>query len=69
MGKERGFSFLDMASVNLDNPNTASIARFKMNFNGTLVTEYTYMYKSGIFKLFERLVVIPHFFKKMFKGI
>lgn len=64
-GKERGFSSVDMASVNLDNPKTASIARFKMNFGGELVKEYTYLYKSKAFRFFERFVIVPHFFKKL----
>ena len=63
--KEQGFSFLDMASVNLNNPKTASIARFKMNFGGKLIKEYTYLHKSKTFRFFEKLVAIKHFFKRI----
>ncbi len=48
--KERDFVFLDMASVNMENPKTISIAKFKMSFGGEIVREYTYMYDSLLFR-------------------
>lgn len=63
-GKQNGFVSLDMASVNINNPKTESIARFKMSFGKDLVPEYTYIYKTELFKLFEKVVFIKIFFKK-----
>ena len=53
-GKGRGYRSLDMASVNPNNPKTANIAKFKMSFGKELVPEYTYIYKSPSFALFEK---------------
>lgn len=52
-GKQNSFQSLDMASVNLSNPKTVSIAKFKMSFGGNIITEYTYTYKTKAFALFE----------------
>lgn len=51
--KSRGFVSLDMASVNMDNPKTINISKFKMSFGGSVCKEYTYIYKSKSFALFE----------------
>lgn len=64
-GKERGFKSLDMASVNLSNPKTSSIARFKMNFGGNLINEYAYIYKSKTFSFFEHFVKIKLFLYRL----
>ncbi len=53
--KKRGFSSLDMASVNMENPKTVSISKFKMSFGGKVTREYTYIYKSKFFLLFEKI--------------
>jgi len=68
-GRKNGFKSLDMASVNLSNPETASIARFKMTFGGDLGQEYTYLYESKVFKLFKFLVSINHFFRKLVRKV
>jgi len=64
-GKENGFESLDMASVNMDNPKTQSIAKFKMSFGGDTVTEYTYIYKSELFSLFEKFTFTKLFVLKI----
>jgi hypothetical protein len=51
--KSRGFVSLDMASVNMDNPKTINISKFKMSFGGDVRKEYTYIYKGKVFTLFE----------------
>ncbi len=53
--KKRGFIFLDLASVNMENPKTVSIAKFKMSFGGRIIKEYTYIYKSKTFLFFEKI--------------
>lgn len=68
-GKKNGYVSLDMASVNFNNPKTANITKFKMSFGGSVVNEYTYIYKSPIFLFFERLTGIKLFFLKMFHRV
>lgn len=53
--KKRGFIFLDMASVNTENPKTINIAKFKMSFGGKIIKEYAYMHKSKLFIIFEKI--------------
>lgn len=65
-GKKNNFVSLDLASVNIDNPKTKSIARFKMSFGKDLIPEYTYIYKSTMFMLFERFAFIKLAFKRIF---
>lgn len=64
-GKKNGYISLDMASVNIKNPKTLSIAKFKMSFGKDLVPEYTYIYKSRMFFVFEKLIVFKLMFKKL----
>lgn len=64
-GKENRFESLDMASVNMDNPKTQSIAKFKMSFGGDTVVEYTYIYKSKLFSLFEKFTFTKLFVSKI----
>lgn len=52
--KKRNFVFLDVASVNQSNPKSANIAKFKLSFGGSIVKEYTYMYKSNFFLFLEK---------------
>lgn len=54
-GKSKGFDLLDLATINFNNPKTVSIAKFKMSFGGQIVPEYTYIYRSPLFKIFEKL--------------
>lgn len=64
-GKRNGYVSLDMASVNIHNPKTLSIAKFKMSFGKDLTPEYTYIYKTLLFSLFEKLVKVKLLFKKI----
>lgn len=57
-GKKNNFKSLDLASVNFKNPKTANITKFKMSFGGQVVNEYTHIYKSILFKNFERFVFV-----------
>lgn len=52
-GKNQGYSTFDLASINLTNPKTASITKFKMSFGPKIVPEYTYTYKTAGFRVFE----------------
>lgn len=63
-GKKEGYVSLDMASVNINNPKTESIARFKMSFGKDLVDEYTYIYKSPLFSFLEKMVRIKLLLRK-----
>lgn len=64
-GKNNGYVSLDMASVNINNPKTLSIAKFKMSFGKELVPEYTYIHKTKAFAFFEKMVVVKILFKKL----
>ena len=55
-GKENDYFGFDLGSINLVDSNKASIAQFKNSFGGKIVDEYLYIYKSKIFKFFERVV-------------
>jgi hypothetical protein len=65
-GKKNDFVSLDLASVNVDNPKTKSIARFKMSFGKVLVPEYTYIYKSSAFSFFEKFAFLKLAIKRIF---
>jgi len=57
-GQKNNFKLLDLASVNFKNPRTANITQFKMSFGGQVINEYTHIYKSKLFKVFEKFVFI-----------
>ncbi len=63
-GKRNGYISVDLASVNLTNPKTANITRFKMSFGGSIVPEYTYTYKTKIFEWLEVLARARVWFRK-----
>ena len=54
-GKEHGAVLLDLASINLTNPEREPIARFKSGFGGLIEDEYQYTYSQGLFYFLERL--------------
>jgi len=67
-GKERHYRLFDLGSMpsNLKDKKKTGIAKFKGAFGGKLEDEYTYTYKSSLYKFFERLVKIKLFlFKKL----
>ena len=68
-GKERGCKLFDLGSMpaNLDDPKKAGIAGFNGSFGGKLEDEYTYTYKSKIYRTFEKLVGIKLFLFKILK--
>lgn len=67
--KNRNFVFLDMASVNMENPKTQSIAKFKMSFGGAVIKEYIYMYQSKIYDIFSRYLNLGSLYIKLVKII
>ena len=46
----RGYDWLDLGSVNLKDQTKAGIDAFKLSFGARLVHEYTYTYKSKLFR-------------------
>jgi hypothetical protein len=64
-GKSEGYTFLDLASVNFNNPKTANITKFKMSFGGNVVDEYTYTYTSGVYRMIEKLMFIKKIFSRL----
>ena len=52
-GKKKGFTSFDLGSINLVDPKKAGVTEFKMAFKGDIINEYTYIYKSTFFKIFE----------------
>jgi hypothetical protein len=63
--KKNNYVSLDMASVNINNPKTLSIAKFKMSFGKELTPEYTYIYKTTLFAFFEKFVIFRLFLKRI----
>lgn len=68
-GKERGYKLFDLGSMpsNLKDKKKAGIAEFKSSFGDRLEDEYTYTYKSKIYRTFEKLVGIKLFLFKILK--
>lgn len=64
-GMKNGYISLDMASVNINNPKTLSIAKFKMSFGKDLTPEYTYIYKTKMYSLFENIIRFKVFIKSL----
>lgn len=56
--RDAGDHAFDLASINLNDPNKASIAAYKMGFGATIVDEYHYQWKSGTFRFMEKLTKI-----------
>ena len=63
-GKERGYKFVGLGSVNYSTEQKANVANFKMFFGSELGDEYTYTYKSRKFIFLEK---IRDFIKRVFK--
>lgn len=55
-GKERGYQWIDLGGVNLIEKEKSGIAAFKMSFGGELVDEFTYTYKSKLFRFFRKFI-------------
>jgi len=62
LGKSGGFESLDLSSVNRERPETRSIADFKMSFGGEICKEYTYTYRSPLFRAFEYIAKVRVWF-------
>ena len=63
-GKEKGYEFVGLGSVNYSTEQKANVANFKMFFGSELGDEYTYTYKSRKFIFLEK---IKGFIKRIFK--
>lgn len=48
--RDNGYQLLDLGGVNLEDPAKKGITAFKMSFGGELVDEYTYTFKSSLFR-------------------
>ena len=68
-GKERGYKLFDLGSMpsDLQAKKKAGIAAFKGAFGGKLEDEYTYTYKSKLYRLLEKLAKIKLFLFKFLK--
>ena len=69
-GKEKGYKFVGLGSVNYSTEQKANVANFKMFFGSELGDEYTYIYKSPKFVFLEKIRgFIKNIFgiKKMFR--
>lgn len=64
-GQEHGYKGFDLGAINLTDQKKKGIAQFKQSFGPIIVDEYAYFYKSHLFKLFEKLVPILVFIKKI----
>lgn len=68
-GKEHDYKLFDLGSMpaNLKDKKKEGIAKFKGTFGGKLEDEYTYTYKSKLYRFFEKLVKIKLFLFKFLK--
>lgn len=57
-GSGRGCTGLDLASVNSPDETKRGINDFKMGFNPTVVSEYTYTYRTLLYSLFEHAMMV-----------
>lgn len=57
----KGFTFVGLGSVNFSDPQKARVAQFKNFFGGRVEHEYTYTYKSALFKFFEKFLALKLF--------
>lgn len=57
-GCVHGVVSVDLASINLTDPEKASIARFKSGFGAVIEPEYQYIWTSWWFKGFQRLAAL-----------
>jgi hypothetical protein len=62
-GKEHNYQLFDLGSMpaDLNDPKKVGIAEFKSSFGAKLEDEYTYTYKSMVYKFFEKFVKIKLF--------
>lgn len=65
--KERNYKFFGLGSINYNTEQKSNVSQFKNFFGGIIEDEYSYVYKSRIFKIFEDLVFIKVFLKKVFR--
>jgi len=65
--KEKKYKYFDLGSVNLDNPARQGNAQFKKSFSPEIVNEYYYVHKSGLYKIFEKLIKIKLLLYKLLK--
>jgi len=56
--KEQGIILVDLASINLTNPEREPIARFKSGFGARIEDEYQYTYSQGVFRFLERIAAL-----------
>jgi hypothetical protein len=63
-GKNKGFDSLDMAAVNFVDKSKEGITKFKMSFGGEIIPEYTYLYKSNLFRYLEKIALLKNYIKK-----
>jgi len=66
---EHGYRSVDLASVNLVDQAKKGISDFKMSFGGTIVTEYTYTYKSRLFTSLEFLARFRVYIRKLIHSV
>ncbi len=56
--KEHGAILVDLASINLTDPEKESIARFKSGFGAHIEDEYQYIHASTAYRLFEHFATM-----------
>ena len=54
-GKEKGYEFVGLGSINYSTSQKANVANFKMFFGSREGEEYTYVYKSERFIFLEKI--------------
>lgn len=65
-GREKGYKFVGLGSVNYSTEQKANVANFKMFFGAELGDEYTYIYKGHNFIVLEK---VRNFIKNIFNVV
>jgi hypothetical protein len=65
--KDKRYVFFGLGSINQSTAQKANVSQFKGFFGGRVEDEYHYTYKSGIYRMFEKLISIKILIKRIFR--
>ena len=55
-GVENGYALVDMGAANFTDPAKKGVTQFKSSFGGGVMDEYTYTYKSSLFRFISKFI-------------
>ncbi len=63
-GRKNKYLHFDLGSINPNDEDKKNLYNFKSKFGGKIEKEYTYIYKSFLFSVFEKIVIFKLFFSR-----